>query len=339
MRCAPCGYAACWSPIGGLRVSAAVHVDQVQLEGVLERSRALVDLSAVVVVDAGRLLAQLRETKRARLRALRKVEDKIDVARAWCTVPGLAGEHRQLAPGVNLPVWILHVRYARSGDRRVMSQLVAEYHSYALGLARRMHRTGESIDDLQQVALEALVGSLERFDPNQSIPFAGFATPTITGALKRHFRDRGYAVRLPRRLQEVDASARQAHDQLVGALGVEPTEQQIAEHIGHSVAEVREAAQGVEARRVASLDQPTKNGGPVRDPGSMDASLTRAENLIALRQVVGCLDDRDREVLGLYFLDELSQQAIAARFGVSQMQVSRWISRSLKQLRSHLGTE
>jgi len=317
--------------------TAAVALDHGLVEQVLDRSRHLIDVSTVTVTDTRRLRGKLEKAKQDRVIALRQLEEKIDVARSWCTVPSVESAHGRLAPGVNLSVWILHVRFARSRDRRVLGQLVDEYHTYALGLARRMHRSGESLDDLQQVALEALVRSLERFEPTQSIPFPAFASPTIIGALKRHFRDRGYAVRLPRRLQEIDASTRQARDQLRGAMGEEPTEEQVAQHAGCSVEALREAAQAVSARRVASLDQPSTDGGLSMDHGSNDGSLLHAENVVALRQVLDCLGDRDREVLGLYFLDEMSQQAIAERFGVSQMQVSRWISRSLRQLRSHLG--
>jgi len=122
-------------------------------------------------------------------------------------------------PAVDLPLWTVHVRYARRRDKRSLDQLVERYRAHAESQARRHYRRGEPIDDLTQVAFEALLLALRRFDPERRKPFLAFAKPTIVGSLRRHFRDAGWAIRVPRRVHELATPVRDAHELLTHDLG------------------------------------------------------------------------------------------------------------------------
>ncbi len=243
------------------------------------------------------------------------------------------------SPGdaADFPVWVLHVSYARSGDPRLRSLLIEEYHAYAVSLAKRLHRDGEPLEDLVQVACEALVVALDRFDPERRRPFLAYANPTIVGSLKRHFRDSGWALRVPRRVHEVAAPLRRTADGLAQRLGRPATVNEIAEELGMDVELVLEAQEAVSARSTDSLDSPLPGGGSKAEVfGFEDPTLASADNRVALAQAPDELTSRDRELLRLYYFQELSQSEIGRRFGVSQMQVSRWVSSSVARLRDRM---
>ncbi|HEX7133714.1 MAG TPA: sigma-70 family RNA polymerase sigma factor [Iamia sp.] len=265
--------------------------------------------------------------------------DAADLTAAEVTIPrGVDRLDPDLAPAVDEPLWLLHVRYARAGEPDVLAELVEEYQAYALSLARRLHRHREPLEDLRQVALESLVVSLRRFDPTRGIPFVAFATPTIVGAIKRHYRDRGWAMRVPRAAHDLAVPARDAVDRLTGALGRPPTTAEVAADLQVSEEDLLLAQSATRARAMVSLDAPRP--GPDSDRafevGEIDSSFALAEGRVALEAALARLAHRDRTVLGLYFFENETQTQIAARFGVSQMQVSRWISSSLARLRSHM---
>ena len=231
----------------------------------------------------------------------------------------------------------LHFRYAESRDPRVLTELTQHYRGYATALARRLHRNGEPLEDLVQVAMEALLLALQRFDPARSIPFVAFATPTIIGSLKRHYRDNGWAVRVPRRVHELVAPARQAADEIAAELGRPARVTEVAERLGVPVEPLLEAQEAAHARATSSLDVAV---GPDQVRGDLigaeDTGLMRAENRLALRQALDQLEGRERELLRLYYCEEMSQHAIGERFGVSQMQVSRWLHRAVRRLRGRM---
>jgi RNA polymerase sigma-B factor len=301
-------------------------------------------------VDVGLQRARRTRAEAVRLRAgsgiarrrarveLEEVQEQLDLLQAWRSIPrGNDAEDRGRFPGVDVEVWLLHVRYARSRQPAVRAQLVEEYGGYATALARRLHREGEALEDLIQVALEALLIALERFDPARGIPFPAFANPTILGSLKRHYRDLGWSLRVPRRVHELAVPARDVADRLTMELGRSPTVAEVARDLGVEEETLLAAQEATHARSVSSLDAPMGDGERRSDLlGSVDSGLARAENRVALAQALDELTDRDREVLALYFFEDLSQSEIAERYDVSQMQVSRWLTASLRRLRSRM---
>jgi RNA polymerase sigma-B factor len=273
-------------------------------------------------------------TRRKARHELDRYEGHVDALRAWRTVPrGSSASDDRRTPAVDVGIWAEHVRYARSRHPAVRARLAEEYRGYAVSLARRLHRDGESLDDLIQVAMEALLLALDRFDPDRGIPFPAFATPTILGSLKRHYRDHGWSVRVPRRVHEIAVPARKASDRLTHVLGRTPTPAEV----GVDVATLLAAQEATNARSVSSLDATL--GAPERGSAALasdDTDILRAENRVALAQALQELTEREREILGLYFFDELSQSEIGRRYEVSQMQVSRWITAALRRLRDRM---
>ena len=262
---------------------------------------------------------------------------RCDVATARRTAPVPKGGGADGAvDDVDSEVWTLHVRYQRTRASEDLAALVEEYRAYAASLARRLYREGVPLEDLRQVAMEALVMALQRFDCERGIPFCGFATPTILGALKRHYRDQGWSIRIPRSLQDLAVPARDAADRLAADLGRTPRPQEVADEMGVDLATLRQVDAATHARRTSSLDAPPREGSAPTEVGTIDRDLDLMEDLTAVTEAIHVLDDRSRQVLSLYFFEELTQTEIAERFGVSQMQVSRWIRSALDRLRSHL---
>ena len=265
--------------------------------------------------------------------------DQIDVTLAGATVPKASdgGSGAPASPGVDADLWLLHVRYARGRQPGLRAKLLEEYRAYAASLARRLHRDGESLDDLTQVAMEALLRSLDRFDPARGVPFPALATPTIVGTLKRYYRDLGWSVRVPRRVHDIAVPARDAAERLTGKLGRQPTVSEVAAEMGIDVESLRSAQEATHARSVSSLDAPVGDDERRGDLiGGADAGLAQAENRVALRQALAELSPHERTILGMYYFEERSQTEIAERFGVSQMQVSRWLSAAIRRLRAGL---
>jgi RNA polymerase sigma-B factor len=233
----------------------------------------------------------------------------------------------------------LHQDYARDRDPASLRALCDEYERYALSLARRLNRGREPQEDLEQIAREGLIRALARFEPERGIPFVAFATPTILGALRRHYRDRGWSIRVPRWVHETATSTRKVREHLRADLGREPTTAEVADALHMDPADLLAADAAAEARNPASLDRAMEDDGRNGHDvvGTEDRELVGVENRVALRQAMAELPHRDHEVLALYFFEERTQSDIARRFGVSQMQVSRWLSSALGRLRSHLG--
>jgi RNA polymerase sigma-B factor len=219
------------------------------------------------------------------------------------------------------------------------------YKPLAHHFARRYVNRGEPLDDLDQVALLALVKALDRFDPDREVKFSTYAARVISGELKRHFRDRTWAVRVPRPLQERYLRVRGAVEELRGALDRSPTIDEIASHLGLSDEDVLQAMDVASAYRLASLDAPVRHGRSASSGdgeqylqvGEPDRAMAAFEDRLHRRQVLAPLleklADDDRLVIGLYYLHGLSQAEIARRLDVSQVQISRRLARILARLR------
>jgi RNA polymerase sigma-B factor len=222
-------------------------------------------------------------------------------------------------------------------DRDRREQLVTSHLRLAHQLARRFSNRGESHDDLVQVASLALVRAAERFDAERGIMFSTFAAASIIGELKRHFRDRGWAVRAPRRLQELLLEIGSTIDRLGQELGRAPTVPELAQAINATESDVLEALEAGQSYRTSSLDAPDKEGQTMAESlGSEDSGFNRVENHSALAKAMESLSARDRTIVQYRFVDGLSQSEIASRLGVSQMQVSRLLAACLRQLRVNI---
>jgi RNA polymerase sigma-B factor len=242
---------------------------------------------------------------------------------------------------VDRSIWRSHVAYARRRVARERRHLVGHYLPHARRLARRLHRSGEPLDDLEQVAAEGLLLAIDRFDPSRGLPFLGFANPTILGSIKRHYREMGWSLRVARRVHEMARPLRDAEEMLSQDLGRQPTPQEIADLLGCDPHEVDTLQALEQLRTPSSLDcsQVSTDGSrhPLADRlGAHDRGIDRAERRLAAEQVIAQLGPDQRELIGLYYQDDLTQAQIAQRLGVSQMQVSRLLERVLNQLRSHL---
>ena len=225
----------------------------------------------------------------------------------------------------------------RPVDVRQRDELVTSHLGLAHQLARRFGNRGEPHDDLVQVASLALVRSAERFDPERGIMFSTFAAASIVGELKRHFRDRGWAVRAPRRLQELLLEIGSTVERLSQELGRAPTVPELAEAINASESDILEALEAGQSYRASSLDAPLVEGQTMADSlGSDDEGFNRVEHRSALSKAMDSLSARDRTIVNLRFVEGLSQSQIAAQLGVSQMQVSRLLAACLRQLRTNM---
>ena len=232
----------------------------------------------------------------------------------------------------------LLVRYHREGDPAAREQLVNRFLPLARQLARRYQRGGEQLDDLVQVASLGLLKAIDRFDPARETAFSSFAVPTILGELKRHFRDKGWAVRVPRDLQELAVKVDRVADEMSRELGRAPTPAEIAQRTGSSLEQVLEAREASAAYRAVSLDRPRTDeedeGESYADAvGAEDPGYRLAEDAATVQRLMRALSDREREVLRLRFEEDLTQSEIGQRVGVSQMHVSRLIRQSVARLR------
>jgi RNA polymerase sigma-B factor len=207
-------------------------------------------------------------------------------------------------------------------------------------LARRFRNRGEPYDDLVQVATIGLIKSIDRFDTDRGVEFSTYATPTIVGEIKRHFRDKGWAVRVPRRLQELRLSLTAATSELSQRHGRSPTVHELAVHLGLSEEDVLEGLEAANSYSTLSLDAPEQgdeDGFAVADTlGSEDESLEGVEYRESLKPLLEQLPAREKRILLLRFFGGMTQSQIAADIGISQMHVSRLLARTLAQLREGL---
>jgi len=226
--------------------------------------------------------------------------------------------------------------YARTRDKALRDDLVTAHIGLAEYLARRFANRGEPLDDLVQVATLGLLNAVDRFDPERGLEFSTYATPTIVGELKRHFRDKGWAVRVPRRIQELHLLLGTVVSNLSQELGHSPTIAEIAHAARVSEEEVLEAMEAGHAYRLTSLDAPAAGddeAGPLSSQlGGDDEALLDSERRITLSPLLAQLPPRERLILHLRFFEGMTQSEIADRLKISQMHVSRLLARSLALL-------
>jgi len=233
----------------------------------------------------------------------------------------------------------LFVEYRATGDRALRNQLVEEHVRLAEFLARRFAQRGEPIDDLRQVALLGLLKAVERFDPDRGVQFSSFATPTILGELKRHFRDRGWAVRVPRRIQELNLQLSETVATLSQDLGRSPTPAEIAQRAGVREEDVLESMEAGSLYRLASLDakwSDDDSNSPGQQLGELDAELMGVDDRVTVAALLSRLPAREQRIVYLRFFEGLTQSEIAESVGLSQMHVSRLLVQSLRALGSEV---
>ena len=229
-------------------------------------------------------------------------------------------------------------RYHEDGDTTAREELIERHLPLVRSLARRYAGRGEALEDIEQVGAIGLIKAIDRFELEREVSLATYATPNVVGEIKRHFRDKGWSVRVPRDLQELAVKVDRVGDQMSRELGRAPTPAEIAESIGATTEAVLEAREAAGAYRAVSLDRPRddddeESAGIADSVGIEDAGFSVAEDAATVERLMRVLSEREREVLRLRFAEDLTQSEIGQRVGVSQMHVSRLIRQSVARLR------
>jgi RNA polymerase sigma-B factor len=228
----------------------------------------------------------------------------------------------------------LFQRHRRFRDERARAELIGRFAPLAIGWARRYHVPGgEPLEDLVQVAMLGLIKAVDRYDPDRGVTFISFAEPTIRGELRRHFRDATWAIHVPRELQERVRVVERETERLAAELGRSPTATELADACDLDVGDALEALHAARTARPQSLEP----DGPGFRAGARDPGFELVEYAVSARPAVAALSERDRRVFQLRIADGLSQREIAERVGVSQMQVSRILARTVARLREAVG--
>jgi RNA polymerase sigma-B factor len=227
---------------------------------------------------------------------------------------------------------------AGTGEHEKLRAALIERHlPLVTFMARKFADRGEPLDDLIQVGTIGLIKAIDRFEISKGFEFSTFATPTIVGEIKRHFRDKTWAVRVPRRLQELGASVTKATTELTQKLDRSPTPKEIAKHLGITVDDVAEALESNAAYSTVSLDVTSETSTSIGETfGALDEALEGVEYRESLKPLLAQLDDREKRILQMRFFDNLSQSQIATELGISQMHVSRILNKVLTHLREGL---
>jgi RNA polymerase sigma-B factor len=237
------------------------------------------------------------------------------------------------------PLFVELARLPEGHPRRteLREQLITGYLPVAQHIALRYTHRGELLSDLEQVATVGLIQAVDRFDPGRGFEFLTFAVPTITGEVQRWFRDRAWTIRMPRRLQELLSAISRATDALSQELGRAPRQTEIAARLDVEVSDVVEGLLARNAYRCRSLDQPI--GTELRETtvrgvgGALDPSVALVEDRETLTPLIDALPERERKIVLLRFFGDMTQNQIAREVGISQMHVSRLLSRTLAGLR------
>ena len=239
---------------------------------------------------------------------------------------------------------VLLRRYHESGDLAAREQLIERYMSLVRSLARRYSYRGEQLEDLVQIGAIGLIKAIDRFDVNRGVELTTYATPNIIGEIKRHFRDKGWSVRVPRGLQELNVQVSKLIEQLTVQLGRSPTIPELAKAAGVEEEAVLEALES--GRAYSSVSLSTGGGSdedgeldPLESLGTMEHEYEISEDRAVLAPGFKVLDERERRILHLRFFRGMTQSQIAAQIGISQMHVSRLIRRSLEKIRDEIAEE
>jgi RNA polymerase sigma-B factor len=247
-------------------------------------------------------------------------------------------DNQDATPRDNAATLTKFVEYCRTRDRNLRNELVEEHMRLAEFLSRRFAHRGEPLDDLRQVALVGLLKAVERFEPDRGLQFSSFAMPTILGELKRHFRDRGWAVRVPRRVQELHLELDRTIAGLSQELGRPPTQREIADRAGVREEDVLESMEANSLYRLPSLDG-MRGGDDSSSPseriGDVDPEMDAVDDRLAVSEMLSILPEREQTIVYLRFFEGLTQSEIAQQIGISQMHVSRLLVRSLETLGTH----
>lgn len=234
--------------------------------------------------------------------------------------------------------------YKEKGDEEARDQLIVSHLNLVRFLASKFKNRGEPLDDLVQVGTIGLIKAIDRFDPERGLEFTTYATPTILGEIKRHFRDKGWSIRVPRRLQELSAKVNQATDELTVELQRSPSVEEIAAKLGVSAEEILEAMESSGAYTSVSLEA----GGTSEDDeapalidrlGSVDEDLDASDDRMVIDDAIRDFSPREQEIVRMRFIDGLTQVEIAKRLGVSQVQVSRLLRRTLRKIQDKIDPE
>ncbi len=235
-------------------------------------------------------------------------------------------------------------RYKQDGDMDAREKLVMSHMNLVRFLANKFKNRGEPLDDLMQVGYLGLLKAIDRFEPDRGLEFTTYATPTIMGEIKRHFRDKGWSVRVPRRLQELSAKVNQATDTLTTQLQRSPKVEEIAEYLDASVDDVLEAMESSSAYSSVPLEAPS--AGESDDAPSVidryvteDSDLAFTDDRLVLEEALRDFSPREREIIELRFLKGMTQIEIAQKLGISQVQVSRLLRRTLKKVQDKIDPE
>jgi RNA polymerase sigma-B factor len=277
-------------------------------------------------------------------RAIDRLRSARDRARALLTVPRLPAPRAWIAPRsarpvVDIGLWTVHVAYSDRHEPVHFDRLVRHYREFATATAKRLYRRGEPLDDLVQVSYEALILALRRFDPSRGTPFLAYATPTIVGTVRRHFRDSGWALRVPRTVHELAKPQQDAVELLSQDLGRRPSLAEVADLMGVPLAQVEVVERARRARSTTSIDHLGLVPGEIPpNLSTNDAGLTGVENMVALRRGLAQLDPDEVRLLTWYYFEEQTQSQIGRRLGVSQVQVSRLLARAVQRLRPFLSS-
>jgi RNA polymerase sigma-B factor len=230
-------------------------------------------------------------------------------------------------------------RYHDEGDTTAREELIERHLPLVRSLARRYSGRGESLEDIEQVGAIGLIKAIDRFELSRDVSLATYATPNVVGEIKRHFRDKGWAIRVPRALQELNASMSGAIERLTGKLSRSPSIAEIAAELKTTPEEVLEAMEVGSAYSTVSLST-GPSGDEELDPletiGVEDQGYERSEDRVALEPALEQLPEREREILRMRFEEGLPQTQIAQAVGLSQMHVSRLIRKSLAEMREEL---
>ena len=239
----------------------------------------------------------------------------------------------------SVPAGDRFVEYRTTRDRSLRDELILEHVGLARALATRYANRGEPLDDLSQVAMVGLLKAVERFEPERGLAFSTFATPTITGEIKRHFRDRAWAIRVPRSLQELALKIGTASGELAHTLGRSPSVPEIAEALDVDVEDILEAMEANRSFSTDSLDTPRDDDRSAlaeRAVSTTDRGFEDVEHRSIVEDLLARLPEREQTIVRLRFEQGLTQTEIAKRVGISQMHVSRLLAASLRTMRERL---
>jgi RNA polymerase sigma-B factor len=239
---------------------------------------------------------------------------------------------------------ILLRRYHEQGDLQARERLIEQYMSLVRSLARRYSYRGEQLEDLVQIGAIGLIKAIDRFDLERGVELTTYATPNIIGEIKRHFRDKGWSVRVPRGLQELNVQLSRLVEQLTVQLGRSPTIAELAKAAGTQEEEVLEALESGRAYSSLSLSSGGGSDGdedldPLESIGTEEHQYEVSEDRAVLAPGFKALDERERKILQLRFFEGLTQSQIAQQVGISQMHVSRLIRRSLEKIREAIDAD